>query len=105
MRASCVICTEVFKSGLEMCVLGCGHVYHASCIVQCFITSPYTRCPQCRVSTDVDKIIGRLYLNEEAETNDQDLAESVNRLREENDSLKDTVRHVSNITVLKTRFS
>jgi hypothetical protein len=94
MKASCIICLEAFKSGAEMCVIGCGHVYHHSCIIRWFSRNAIKRCPQCQFSTGLNSVIRRLYLNEEVATNDQDLAESVKRLREENDSLKYTVRQV-----------
>lgn len=43
----CVICLEQYRSGERMCGLGCGHVFHHSCIMG-WLTRDNHHCPVCR---------------------------------------------------------
>jgi len=75
LRGSCTICTDFFDSSSEISATPCGHIFHAACINQWFITSKFKTngtCPQCRSKFPIKNLIKKLFINIQEHNGDDD---------------------------------
>ncbi|GIY85006.1 hypothetical protein CDAR_44861 [Caerostris darwini] len=76
MRCSCVICSDLFDTGIVTVTIPCGHVFHFRCLSKWMALSK--TCPQCRRRV-CEKDITKLFFNI-VSSNDRDPTNLENRL-------------------------
>nr|XP_002131236.1 E3 ubiquitin-protein ligase TRAIP-like [Ciona intestinalis] len=89
-RGNCVICTDYFDTENDISVTPCGHLFHALCLNTWITTSTGKKsCPQCRTHITMKQIIGKIYLNQpHEEQNELDPYVLKNKVDELNLNLK-----------------
>ena len=90
MRASCLICTELFDGTQDVSAVQCGHTFHDKCLEEWLRQS--LTCPQCRERVDRRKVIHKLYFNQAGDEEGQENGEAVSRLRNQLETVQASLK-------------